>query len=257
MDKPTISIVSLIYQSPEYATSVYDSLHKHTPELSDGQAEFFFVANDATQNVINHLKNNNYSFKEFHAKNLTPEELFAQGYAYPEYITRVYKAWNFAIQQSKGDIICLVNSDHFFSPNWLDKLLKHLTPERIIVPTIVESRPLGGWVNVSLFNNFGNSPTNYRENDFIAYCNHVSQSHSGLKIGVGCGEYMPCLFYKTSAEKVNFYPEGNIAGLNYNTIQETGDKNFFRKLLEQENIEHVRVLDTLIYHLTEGEMHFV
>ncbi len=247
-----ISIVSLIYKSPEFATSVYNSLYKHTPELKTGEAEFFFVANNATPEVIEHLIINGYPFKEFHAKNLTPEELFGQGYAYPDYINRVYKAWNFAIQQSKGDIVCLVNSDHFFSPNWLYKLLKHLTPVRIVVPTIVESRPLGGWVNVSLFYNFGNSPVNFKEKAFITYCKHTE--HSELKIGVGCGEYMPCLFYKASAEKVNFYPEGNIAGPTYNIIRETGDKKFFRKLLEQENIEHVRALDTLIYHLTEGEM---
>jgi len=53
---PKISISSLIFKSPVYADSVWESVHKFTPELHNGEAEFFFIANDPTYELIEHLK---------------------------------------------------------------------------------------------------------------------------------------------------------------------------------------------------------
>ena len=54
-----ISIVSLIYKSKKFADAVYESVHKYTPELANGNCEFFFIANDATPTLIKHLTNPN------------------------------------------------------------------------------------------------------------------------------------------------------------------------------------------------------
>ena len=50
-----ISIVSLIYKSPSYAKAIYDSVHKYTPAIAEGKAEFFFVANDPTDKLVKFL----------------------------------------------------------------------------------------------------------------------------------------------------------------------------------------------------------
>ena len=53
-----VSIASLIYRSPYYADEVYKSILQHTPLLERDDYEFFFVANDATEAVLSHLKMN-------------------------------------------------------------------------------------------------------------------------------------------------------------------------------------------------------
>ena len=49
---PKISISSLIFKSPVYADSVWESVHKFTPELHNGEAEFFFIANDGIHKLF-------------------------------------------------------------------------------------------------------------------------------------------------------------------------------------------------------------
>ena len=51
-----VSIISLIYQSSALADWVHDSVHKFTPMIDRGEAEFFFVANDPTPGLLAHLR---------------------------------------------------------------------------------------------------------------------------------------------------------------------------------------------------------
>ena len=53
--KPKYSIICLIYKSIEWLDFVYNQVLKHT---NLDEVEFFFVANDATDEVLNYLKNN-------------------------------------------------------------------------------------------------------------------------------------------------------------------------------------------------------
>src|SRR5439155_17482671 len=110
-----ISISSLIYKSTKYADFVYNSIYKYTPELQTGEAEFYFIANDATEQVINHLENKKYKYYINNNKHYTEEELFKMGYGCPEYMNRVYKSYNEAIKKASGEIIVLINSDMGFS----------------------------------------------------------------------------------------------------------------------------------------------
>ena len=72
-----ISIASLIYRSTRYADAVWNSAHAHTPHLSDGRARFFFVANDATEEVISHLEEKKYPFVRQHNARLPDDDLKA------------------------------------------------------------------------------------------------------------------------------------------------------------------------------------
>jgi len=244
-----VSIFSLIYQSPDWADFVYESIHKNTPMISRGDAEFFFVANDATDEVLDHLDLKGYPHYVLVNKRITEEELFAMGYAKPEYLSRVYKGFNFGIERSKGDVVVIINSDMAFSPDWLENLLRCLTPKSIVTSQLVErDHPKFGIFPGVYHGEFGCSISDFKEDDFLDFV--LRQKATGLIPGKG---YSPCAFYKTPVFKAGLFPEGNIAGRTYNEVIECGDERLFRALSKM-GVRHYTVLDSIVYHFKEGEM---
>lgn len=63
---------------------------------------------------------------------------------------------------------------------------------------------------------------------------------------------MPCIFYKDIALYAGLYPEGNIAGEDYNTIIRYGDVDLYERFMNL-GIEHYTALDSISYHLQQGE----
>lgn len=251
-----VTIVSLIYKSSNYADFIYNQLYRHTEELKDGSADFFFIANDATEEVLTHLKNKRYKFYDHKNPKKTDQELFELGIGWPNYLYGVYKAWNEAILKSETDLICLVNSDMGFSPGWLTNMLSKITENTVIGSKLVER--IGGkfppFINDitgsrALIGNYGWNPNNYDEEGFLQFTKFNKKD--GVEPG---GAYMPILLHKSNAVKVGLYPEGNLHnGINFNQIKEYGDQNFIKKLKEN-GIEFKTALDSLVYHFKEGEM---
>ena len=163
-----ISIAALIYKSVNYADALVNDLLEFTPKLKTGEAEFYFVANDPTDKLLKHLEKKNYKFFLNNNEKYSEEQLFKMGYGKPEYIHRVYRGWNFAIEKAQ-DIVVLVNSDNMFSPNWLENLLKHLTEKTIVSSQIVErTHPLWDIFPGVLRGEFGNTIKTYK-NLFISF----------------------------------------------------------------------------------------
>lgn len=244
-----ISIVSLIYKSKKFADWVYDSVHEFTPMIQRGNAEFFFIANDPEGDLIDYLTAKGYKFYVNINPKRTEAELFKMGYAKPEYIHRVYRGWNEAIRRSQGELVVLVNSDNFFSTDWLENLLKFSTPNTIVCSQLVERKhPKYGIFPGAYHGEFGNHPSNFKKDEFLSFANKVRIT--GIKQG---GAYMPCLFYKDIALKAGLYPEGNIAGRNFDDVAFYGDEYFFNKLAKL-GVKHITSLDSVVYHLKEGEM---
>lgn len=245
-----IGIVSLIYRSKAFADSTVASLYENTPQLQDGRASFHFVANDPTPELLDHLREKRYPHVVQRNEIRSRDELFAMGYGTPEYIHRVYRGWNRAIASvPTRTVVVLVNSDHEFSPGWLDGLLKHLTVQRIVTSKLVE-RDFMRFPG-SVAGDFGNHPSNFRKQEFLDFVRDLkARSLTGTHPG---GSYMPCAFYRQHAVAVGGYPEGNIAGADFDHVIEYGDQHFFRKLSEMIGVEHVTSLDSLVYHYKEGE----
>lgn len=63
---------------------------------------------------------------------------------------------------------------------------------------------------------------------------------------------MPCIFYKEIGLYAGLYPEGNIAGEDYNTIIRFGDVDLYERFMKL-GIEHYTSLDSISYHLEQGE----
>ena len=210
-----ITIVSLIYQSCEYAKSLYSNLLKFTPELENGEAEFYFIANDATDDVLNFLKDNNYPHYINNNKHYTEDELFKMGFAYPEYINRVYAGYNYGIKISTNPIIVLLNSDVFFSTDWLKNLKSKLTYNNVVSPFMIQPSPFRNPINnhMCLIYDCGSTLSTFDENKFL---NKVDELKKDI-ISVGIC-FMPMMIYKSNIEKIGYYPEGNIHDGNYNII---------------------------------------
>jgi len=243
-----VSIVSLIYQSASLADWVYDSVHRFTPMIARGEAEFFFVANDPHPALLRHLGDRGYRYIVNMNERHSNEELFALGYAGPEHMSRVYRGYNEGIREARGDYVVLVNSDNFFSPDWLENLLKYSDRARVISSTLVErNHPTFSVFPGALHGEFGATADTFDEAAFLAFTARTKKT--GLERG---GAYMPSLFHKDVALEAGLYPSGNVAGDTFDDVLRFGDEDFFARL-EALGVSHFTALDSISYHLKEGE----
>lgn len=243
-----VSIVSLIYRSSALADWVYESVHKFTPLIARGEAEFFFVANDPTPGLLRHLQDKGYSHITNVNKRYSEEELFAQGFGVPEHMSRVYRGYNEGIRAAKGDYVVLVNSDNYFSPDWLENLLKYSDRSKVVTSTLVErDHPLFQVFPGAIHGEFGASPSTFDQEAFLSFAARIRQT--GLEPG---GAYMPALFHTDVAIEAGLYPCGNIAGDSFSEVAKYGDEAFY-DVLESMGVHHYTSLDSIAYHLKEGE----
>ena len=245
-----ISIISLIYQSTAYAQSVYENVMRHTPEIAAGEAEFFFVANDATDEVLNFLEDKDYPHYMNNNPHYTDAEKFAMGYAYPEYAGRVYMGYNFGIRAASNPIIMWINSDNRFSPNWLSNLKRRLTPFLIVSPRIIQPdttfpNPINHTTCEVM--NFGKGVNSFKEEAFLAKVKQISRDD----VSVG-NAFFPAMVYKKNIEAIGYFKEGNLHAGHYMNILETGDTHFYNQLAEM-GIKHITVNDSIVYHFNQGE----
>jgi len=228
-----ISVICLIYKSIGYANFVLNSFKKYT-DLHDN-VEFYFVANDPTNELLTHFDKNSMPYRLF--RNKDPQEY---------YLNRVYRAWNFGGFTADGDIIIFINSDMAFSKNWLENLLKNLREDRIVTCRLIESGKLRSG-KYGIEKNFGQTYSEFDDESFQNFVNKILKPE--IKKG---GLFMPCAIYKDSFIKSGGYPIGNRTEKNGNITP--GDKILFYEKLLPMGIKHYTVFDSLIYHVQEGEM---
>jgi hypothetical protein len=245
-----ISIICLIYQSCEYAEFFYSNLKKHTPELLSGEAEFCFIANDATPEVLHFLQQKAYLHRANNNPKYTEAELFAKGFAFPEYMSRVYMGYNFGMRMAQNPILMLVSSDNCFSPGWLQNLRKRLTLNNVVSPRLIQPKiPFPNPINHSECEvyDFGRGIDTFDEEAFLEKVREISVDNESIG-----NAFMPLMIYKSNAEKVGYYPEGNLHNGSYEWINRTGDTEFYLRLAEK-GIKHITSDDSVVYHFNEGE----
>lgn len=230
-----ISIGCLIYRSVKYADAVWNSVHEFTPRIGH-DTRFFFVANDATTEVLEHLKSKGYPFYE----HINPEYSL-DGYAPPLYMRGVYMGWNRAVMES-DDTAVLISSDFMFSPGWMDALLSELRPDTIVASKIVERRhPVHGMNPRAYEKDCGSHPDNFRKHEFLEYVSQVRRRDTEPG-----GMYGPLAFHKSKALEAGMFPEGN-------PVSTYGDQEFIARL-SRIGVRHITSLDSVVYHFKEGEM---
>ncbi len=241
---PKYSIVCLIYKSVEWLEFVYAQVLKYT-DLSN--AEFYFIANDATIEVKNYINTNKIPHYIWNNTDQNKKEW---------YINNVYRAWNYGAKKAKGEFVIFINSDMAFTDQWLENLIAAYNKNNCLTSRLIESGKLpSGQYGIS--KNFGRSTQSYREEDFQKYARKVSNK----KIEDG-GLFMPLLIKREDFISVGGYPEGNVvpgSSIFNPKIAERGEACIsgdviLMEKLKKRDIKHQTVFGSIVYHFQEGEM---
>jgi len=240
---PGVSIICLIYRSTQWLDFIYEQVLRYT-DLTN--KEFFFVANDATQSVLRHLRD---QYIPHVVWNNTPEQ--RRGW----YINNVYRAYNWGARVARGDYLCFINSDMAFSPGWLERLFEKMDGKSCVTSRLVESGRLPSGEH-AISRSFGQLPNEYDEAAFIKYAKAAQLP--GTRRG---GLFMPLLVRRDDFWRVGGYPEGNIdpdSDLSRPRITKqgepciSGDAVLIQKL-QRIGVEHRTALDSVVYHFQRGE----
>jgi len=247
--KPFVTLVCLIYSGIDWLEFAYGELLLLQKEYEQGEVEILFCANDATQEVLDFLRYNNIPHIEFN--NPDPNE---------HYISRVYRAYNFATMKANADFCLLVNSDMAYAPGFLTKMLLHRDRNSFVVAKLVESGTLRPGP-LAIKKNFGKNLQKFRRKAFYKFALGIEQP--GLAEG---GLFMPLLVSRDIFLSLGGFPEGNLRPDSlptYLTGEElevavpgkpcvSGDDALFMKA-EINGIKHVTSLRSIAYHFQEGE----
>jgi len=243
VERPAFSIVCLVYKSVEWARFVHEQVLRHT-DMSD--KEFFFVANDATDDVLDYLRG---SYIPHFQWNNTEEQRDEW------YINNVYRAYNFGARQARGDFVLFINTDMAFSPGWFEALWAGYDGGSAVASRLVEQGKLRTG-EYGIEKDFGTSPDTYREQDFLDFADHVREPAV-----LDGGLYMPLLMRRSVFLDVGGYPEGNmkpgcdIFEPEFAVLGEpciSGDKVMIQRLASS-GIAHKTACDSVVYHFQEGE----
>ena len=159
------------------------------------------------------------------------------------YLSRVYRCWNYCVQSSTAEYVCLVNSDMAFSPGWLEALERRLDGRTLPCSRLVEPgllKPGEHAIEIDL----GRDPRVFPWEAWRSLAADLLEVRSEPG-----GLFMPCVLHRETFLKVGGYPEGNVNG-------KSGDAVLFEKMAEA-GFQHVTCFDSLVYHMQEGEMHHV
>jgi len=247
--KPFVTLVCLIYSGIDWLEFAYGELLLLQKEFEQGEVEILFCANDASQQVLDFLKYNNIPYIEFN--NADPKE---------HYISRVYRAYNFATRAAKSEYCLLVNSDMAYTPGFLTKMLLQRDKDSFVVAKLVESGTLKPGP-LAIKKNFGKSLQRFRRKAFYKYA--LRKEEPGVAEG---GLFMPLLISREVFLNLGGFPEGNIMpgsldayiqGKRFEiakpgTICVSGDEALFKKA-KLSGIRHVTSLRSIAYHFQEGE----
>jgi hypothetical protein len=241
MIKKNIEIVSLIYKSTDYLNFIVKQLKSEYCKAEGWNVGVRVVANDATEEVIDSLPALGIPHTIF--DNPDPNEF---------YLNRVYRAYNFCVQSSTYDNVCLLNSDNVMSKDWLINLLKHHNGTNIPCSRMVESGKMPSGLH-GISNNCGTNPNEFNSQEFERYAGEISED----KIGHG-GLFMPVVFNRKRFLESGKYPEGNIyeggVGASHTRFVKSGDAYLFYDVLENKHrMKHITAFDSVVYHIQEGE----
>lgn len=235
----SIEIISLIYKSKQYFDFIYSELIK-IPKIDGIDIKLRIVGNDPVTEFV------------------SPDESKVKYHIYKDphpdayYINRVYRCYNWAVQTSEAEVVCLINSDMYFCEGWLENLVKHYDEVNIPCSRLIESGKLrSGMYGISI--DFGRTPLTLRRLDIEFFAKTVSEDKSVIG-----GLYMPFLIGKERFLEAGGYPEGNVyedgIGTCNGNVTMSGDTYFFREVLEKQfGMRHITVFDSFCYHTQEGE----
>jgi GT2 family glycosyltransferase len=248
--KPTVTLISLIYAGVDWLEFQYSELLQLKNEFGPGEVEILFIANDASESVINFLNSNLIPYKSAPGRKSQSEW----------YINSVYRAYNFGVKEAKGEYVLLTNSDMSYAPGFLYSMMQQRSPSKYLVGKLVESGRLKP-ASLAIKKNLGRKLEKFKRAKFYKFANKISSD--SLTPG---GLFMPCLIDRNVFLNKGGFPEGNIRASSLQKYIETGISEIathgeqlvpgdlaFVKALEFNKINHQTIGGAVAYHFQEGE----
>jgi hypothetical protein len=249
--EPIITVVCLIFKSISWLEFAYGEALRLQREFKRGEVNILFVANDASQEVLDFLSENHIPHTKGQGKR-NPEEW---------YINSVYRSYNEGVSASKTPWVYLINSDMAFAPGALGRAFAHRSETSLVATRLVERGILISGTH-GIERDFGSSPSAFRKKDFIEFAAKI-QSPSKEPGGL----FMPLLVNRNSFLNRGGFPEGNLKPestegyvlggspqfAQQGEVSTPGDRAFFQRL-EKAGFSHITVFDSLAYHFQEGEL---
>ena len=247
--RPLVTLVCLIYEGVDWLEFAYGELLRLQRELHHGVSEILFCANDPTDEVVDFLQSNSIPHIIF--RNENPNE---------HYLSRVYRAYNHAVEQASGEYCLLVNSDMAYSPGFLTRMLDKRSPNSLVVGQLVESGTLKPGP-LSIKKNFGRNLKEFNRLKFERFALQIK----GNEIQTG-GLFMPLLVEKSTFLRLGAFPEGNLVPSSLEAYLSggsaeiskpgypciSGDAALFEKA-KLLGLKHLTNTYAVAYHFQEGE----
>lgn len=239
-----IEVVGMVYRSPAFLKFLCDQLGFYK--------NFRVVANDPSGDLKLWT---------------TFEDIYLDPKPNDYYLNRVYRCWNYCVESSKAEYVCLVHTDMAFSANWLKNLERRLDGKTLPCSRMVEpgyQRPDGRILvpgEHALEIDLGRDPVRFPKDVWESVAADLSED----RVEPG-GLYGCPVIHRDTFLSVGGFPEGNITKDGRITTGEddsyvealkgnltSGDAYLFKKM-EDAGFKHVTCFDSLVYHMQEGEM---
>jgi len=160
------------------------------------------------------------------------------------YIKRVYSAWNRSVEVADTRYVVLVNSDMAFADGWLDALVRYGGTNILPTSLLVESGRIPSAMP-EYVKDCGVTPDTFDRRKFVDFASEIRCR------AIERGRlFMPVLFERERFLAMGGYPDGNI--YHPDGRVESGDAFFFDRLVAS-GMEWVTVMDSICYHVQQGE----
>jgi len=238
---PRVSIFAVVYRSIDYARFINQVVNDSCPEIANGEAEFFLVANQPEPDLKAWLSKSELSYIEYWPEKQVTAECG------PSYLAGVYAAYNHGVHAASGDVVVMLNSDMVPSPEWLQMMIEEFQPGDLLSPWLVEPfHPKYGVFPGAIEANFGRSPRTFQTQNWEAFCRAGAAS---LPAG-SSPPFMPVMVRKDKFLQLGGFPQGNLL-VNGECVP--ADKNYFDSL-EALGMRHRFIAKPVyFYHFKEGE----
>ena len=220
MDNITLVVPS--HNNLRHLKNAYESIKKHAPKsevilLDDG-------SNDGTWEWICELSE---SHQHREVKAYQSKERVGHTILYDK-----------GIQMATNDVVGILHADMIIGPNYVENLLKHLKPGKVVCATRIEP-PLHPEGREKIIKDFGLDFDSLDIDSFEKYCLGVQDEYKDMTTN---GMFAPWLLYKKDFEAIGGH-DPIFAPFPYE------DSDLFQRWILN-GYELIQSRDSLVYHLT-------
>lgn len=213
-----VSLVIPAFNNLRHLKNAYESVRRHYKNIElvlidDG-------SNDGTIEWLESLKDDNVKFWR-------EEQRIGHTILYDK-----------GIEAASNDIIGILHADMYIAPNYLENLLKHLTPGKVVCATRVEP-PLHPVAAEKIIADFGQDFDSLKIDDFYEFAKDEMNESKDIATK---GMFAPWLLYKEDYQRIGGHDHG-FAPYPYE------DSDIFQRWILA-GYELIQSRDSLVYHLT-------